>query len=184
MGSEGVYPDALVRFTPEFHPSCAITCNNSDTSVNSYQLTGGTRTGLYVKAVAVYTAIGFLTTEASLFIFCRPFHQYWAMPTNDPQCHTYQHYCIVQTCTNISSDLFILAIPIPMIACIKVDPWKRVLLVAIFGLGMFTVLASILNKYYTFTSLNTTTYSEFATLLHVRLHLPPCGCFHELTPVD
>lgn len=47
-----------------------------------------------------------------------------------------------------------------MIIRVQVNPWKRTLLLAIFSLGLFTVLASVLNKYYNFTLLNTTVYSE------------------------
>jgi hypothetical protein len=116
---------------------------------------------VYVKIVAIYSAVGLIVTEASLFIFCRPFSQYWAVPVSNHQCSNYHDYCIVQTCFNISSDLLILALPLPIIIRVQVNPWKRALLFAIFGLGIFTVLASVLNKYYNFTLLNTTVYSEF-----------------------
>ena len=132
----------------------------------SHQLSAGTRTAIYVKVIAVYSAIGLLTTEASLFIFCRPFSQYWAVPVSNRNCSNYHDYCIVQTCFNISSDLLILAIPIPMIIRVQVNPWKRALLLVIFSLGLFTVLASILNKYYNFALLNTTVYSGFLSVHH------------------
>lgn len=126
----------------------------------SYQLALGTRSTTYVKIVAVYSALGLIITESSLFIFCRPFSQYWAVPVSNKQCSTYHDYCIVQTVFNVSSDLLILMIPLPLIIRIQVSPGKRALLVLVFSLGLFTVLASILNKYYNFTLLNTTVYSK------------------------
>ncbi|KIW00495.1 uncharacterized protein PV09_08016 [Verruconis gallopava] len=127
-------------------------------------LTFGTRGNLYVKIVMVYAALGFVFTEASLFIFCHPFSQYWALPVSNQQCANYEHYCIVQMVFNVSSDLLMLAIPIPLIIRAQVSVPKRALLVGTFGLGLFTVTASILDKYFNFTMLNSTVYM----IWHIR----------------
>jgi hypothetical protein len=97
-------------------------------------------------------------TELSVFIICRPFTQYWALPPINPQCADYFYYCIVQMVFNISSDLTIFLIPIPFVTQVRVSPLKRVLLACIFSLGLFVILAATLAKYYNFTSANTTVY--------------------------
>jgi hypothetical protein len=62
---------------------------------------------------------------------------------------------------NITSDLCIIVIPVPFITQVRVTPLKRVLLGCIFSLGLFVILAATLNKYYNFTSANTTVYMSW-----------------------
>lgn len=38
----------------------------------------------WVNMLAVYVGIGFVATELSLFLICRPLSNYWAVPT--PNC--------------------------------------------------------------------------------------------------
>jgi len=59
---------------------------------------------------------------------------------------------------NVSSDILMLLIPIPFILQARVAPAKRAMLIGIFSLGAFVVLAAILNKAYNFTSPNATIY--------------------------
>lgn len=130
-----------------------------------YQMTKDTRNNLFVKIVMVYTVIGLIAIEVPyFFVLCRPFSQYWALPVDNPQCANYFHYCIIQMVFNVSSDFLMLLIPLPLIINAKVPPLKRTLLVAIFSLGLFVILAAILNKYYNFTMPHTTVYM----LWHVR----------------
>ncbi|KAJ9604334.1 hypothetical protein H2200_011168 [Cladophialophora chaetospira] len=125
-----------------------------------YQITlNSSRNNLYVKIVAVYIAVGLLAIEIPyFFILCRPFSQYWAMPVHNQQCANYWTYCIIQVVFNVSSDLLMLAVPIPFIVGARVPKAKKALLVAIFSLGIFVILAAILNKVFNFTHKNTTVY--------------------------
>ncbi|KAF2097798.1 hypothetical protein NA57DRAFT_13344, partial [Rhizodiscina lignyota] len=124
-----------------------------------YQLTLNSRHNLFVKLVIVYVVLGLVAIEIPyFFILCRPFSQYWAMPVRNPQCASYFYYCIIQMVFNVSSDVLMLFIPIPFIVKAKVPPPKRALLLGIFSLGVFVILASVLNKYYNFTLPNTTVY--------------------------
>src|ERR1700761_5711114 len=72
-----------------------------------------------IRYVACYVAVGFVATEIAFFTACRPFHGYWAVPPPDPQCTTLQHYAIVQAVFNISSDLLMLSVPLPMLVSLK-----------------------------------------------------------------
>jgi hypothetical protein len=99
-----------------------------------------------VLYLSIYVACGWLGTQIAFFTACRPFKGYWAMPPPNPQCTTLQNYAIIQGCFNISSDLLMLSIPLPMLVKLKL-PWKQKgVLIAIFSLGLFVVTAAILTK--------------------------------------
>ena len=117
---------------------------------------------IYVKIVMGYTIFGLLAIEIPyFFILCRPFAEYWALPVKSPQCASYFYYCIIQMVFNISSDLLMLAIPLPFVINAKVPPLKRAVLVAIFSLGIFIIMAATLNKYNNFVMPNTTVYMKW-----------------------
>jgi hypothetical protein len=106
-----------------------------------------------------YCIIGLLAIEIPYFIvLCRPFSQYWALPVKNPQCANYFYDCIIQMVFNVSSDALMLLLPLPFIINSKVPPVKRAMLVGIFSLGIFVILAAVLNKYYNFSMPNTTIY--------------------------
>jgi hypothetical protein len=67
-------------------------------------------------------------------------------------------YCIIQMVFNVSSDILMLFLPLPFIINSKVPPVKRAMLIGIFSLGIFVILAAVLNKFYNFTMPNTTVY--------------------------
>ncbi|KAL0631173.1 hypothetical protein Q9L58_009960 [Maublancomyces gigas] len=111
-----------------------------------------------VNGIAVYIVVGFVACELAWFLSCRPFAGYWALPVPQEQCATYQHYSIVQACFNITSDLMMLAVGLPLLMRAKVELKKKIILVGIFGCGVFVILAAILNKYYNFSNPYTTIY--------------------------
>jgi hypothetical protein len=107
-----------------------------------YRLTTGTSLNKAVRYVAIYVGIGWFATETAFFTACRPFSGYWAVPPPDPQCTTLQHYAIVQGCFNISSDVIMLAIPMPMIIKLKLPVKQRIVLCLVFSMGIFVVRTS------------------------------------------
>ncbi|KAJ5739077.1 hypothetical protein N7533_011861 [Penicillium manginii] len=114
---------------------------------------------IYVKILSVYVALGFAVIMITYYaVYCRPFSQYWAMPVSNAQCATYQHYSITQAVFNISSDAFMFAIPIPLIVKAKLPRRRKFLLLLVMSLGLFTIIAAILNKYFNFASPLTTVY--------------------------
>ncbi|KAL2870197.1 uncharacterized protein BJX67DRAFT_276962 [Aspergillus lucknowensis] len=138
-----------------------------------WRLTKNLPLHLYVKIIAVYVAVGFAVIMVTYYaVYCRPFSQYWAMPVDDMQCATYQHYSITQAVFNISSDAAMLAVPIPLLMKAQMKRTKKALLVCIMSLGVFTIIAAILNKVYNFASPLTTTYQiwyirEASTAIYV-----------------
>lgn len=124
-----------------------------------YRITRNLRSNLYVKILAGYVALGFVVIMVTYYaVYCRPFSQYWAMPVSNMQCATYQHYSITQAVFNISSDAFMFAIPIPLLLKAKISLRRKALLLCVMSLGLFTIIAAILNKYFNFASPYTTIY--------------------------
>ncbi|KAK3314594.1 hypothetical protein B0H66DRAFT_627231 [Apodospora peruviana] len=121
------------------------------------RMTSGLRQAMAVKAVAVYCAIGFVVIQVLyLCVWCWPIYNYWAVPVPDdhPQCKTYHHHMITVTIFNVSSDLAMLCIPLPMIARARLPLRRKLVLCGVFSLGVLVVLVAVLNRYFNFTMPN------------------------------
>ncbi|KAI0433203.1 hypothetical protein F5Y09DRAFT_352210 [Xylaria sp. FL1042] len=107
---------------------------------------------LFVKLIAGYVVFGFILMEILYFgVWCRPFNQYWAVPPESIQCSAATNHLITNAVLNISSDLFIIIIPLPVFLQINIATRKKVVLCGVFALGLFTIGAAIANKYFSFT---------------------------------
>ncbi|KAJ6437948.1 decarboxylase [Purpureocillium lavendulum] len=116
-----------------------------------HRLTLSLKGNLIVKIVAGYVAVSFVVMEILyLGVWCRPFSQYWAVPPDNPQCSAATNHLITNAFLNISSDLMIIMIPMPIFLQSRISLQKKVILCAVFALGGFTILSAILNKYYSF----------------------------------
>lgn len=104
-----------------------------------------------VKFIAVYVALGFLVMEILYFgVWCRPFHEYWAVPTDNKQCSAAIHHLITNAVFNISSDIMIILIPMPLLFKVRLPAKNKAILGGVFCIGTFTIIAAALNKYYSF----------------------------------
>lgn len=130
------------------------------------------RNGLSQKRLiyycAAYVAAGFVAVELCLFLSCIPLQNYWAVPTPNrtlywirsqkcgielltleiAQCSSYQHYEIVQACFSITADIFMLLVAIPLLIKIQLPLKQKLILVLLFGMGAFVIVAAILTKIY------------------------------------
>ncbi|KFX88258.1 hypothetical protein V495_05483 [Pseudogymnoascus sp. VKM F-4514 (FW-929)] len=102
----------------------------------------------WVKYVSFYTALSFVGSELALFLICRPIQQYWAVPAANPQCSNYQFFEIIQGSLSIPGDLAILAIGIPILVQVHLPIQQKAILLVIFGMGGFVIIAAILTKVY------------------------------------
>lgn len=93
----------------------------------------------WIQAAAAWVAMGWVAVQITFFTTCRPFAGYWAMPPPNEQCATLQTYAIVQSIFNISSDLLLIAIPIPVIMSLSLPPKQKIGLVVLFSMGTFVV---------------------------------------------
>ncbi|RJE24403.1 hypothetical protein PHISCL_03257 [Aspergillus sclerotialis] len=112
------------------------------------RITEGLSQKRLVHYLAIYVACGFVATELSLFLICRPITNYWAVPTPNPQCANYQYYEIIQGCIAITADVLMLLVAIPIIIRVRVPLKQKLILLLIFGLGIFVIIAALLTKIY------------------------------------
>ncbi|PVH90026.1 hypothetical protein DM02DRAFT_665657, partial [Periconia macrospinosa] len=113
-----------------------------------FRITAGLKQKKLVIACAVYTGLGFIGTELALFLSCRPLNQYWAVPTENYQCSSYQHYEIVNGAFSITSDIAIMLVAMPLLIAVRLPLRQKLILLGIFGLGIFVIIAGILTKVY------------------------------------
>ncbi|KAJ3556283.1 hypothetical protein NPX13_g10169 [Xylaria arbuscula] len=113
--------------------ACLLIMYSRLTGFNKIQALG-------VKLVACYVAFSFVLMEILyLGVWCRPFNQYWAVPPKSTQCSAATNHLITNAVLNISSDVFILLIPLPIFAQINIAMRKKIVLIGVFALGSFTV---------------------------------------------
>ena len=68
------------------------------------------------------------------------------------QCSAATNHLITNAVFNISSDLIILSIPMPLLFKVRLPKKNKTILFVIFCIGAFTIVAAVLNKYYSFTN--------------------------------
>ncbi|KAL1959666.1 hypothetical protein VTO42DRAFT_1701 [Malbranchea cinnamomea] len=112
------------------------------------RITNGLTQRRLVNYCAIYVGLGFVVSELCLFLICRPLSNYWAVPTSDYQCSSYQYYEIIQGVFAISADMIMLLIAIPLLMAVRLPPRQKWTLVFLFGLGIFVIVAAILTKVY------------------------------------
>jgi hypothetical protein len=130
---------------------CTIWLAKACLLVMYLRLTTVRRENIFIKILCGYVAFGFVFMEIFYFgVWCRPFYLYWAVPTPNIQCSAATDHLITNAVFNLSSDSVMLAIGLPMFLRLKL-PWrKKVPMIGIFSLGVFVILAAVLNKVYSF----------------------------------
>jgi hypothetical protein len=120
---------------------CSLIPESSKTStwLKSRSFRSNLKQHRLVKICAGYTFCGWLATVLVLFLNCHPLSGYWTLPPPQEECASYFRYEVTQAVFNISSDLAILGIILPMLFQMKM-PWKTKLpLVFIFSMGLVVV---------------------------------------------
>ncbi|KAF7561392.1 hypothetical protein G7046_g2756 [Stylonectria norvegica] len=145
------------------------------------RLTEGTSTRqhLGVRLVAAYCLLTYvLVVLLFCFYWCHPTYEYWGVPVKYSQCASYYNHMIFATACNISSDIMLLLIPIPIMIKIRLPLKRKVGLCCVFGLGIFNILAAVLNRYYNFSNPNSYVFlywyvAEVGVAMYVS-NLPLC----------
>ncbi|KAL3419887.1 hypothetical protein PVAG01_08386 [Phlyctema vagabunda] len=118
-----------------------------------YKLTFGLKQVIAVKALVAYVGLSWLVMEILYFgVWCKPFHNYWAVPTPNAQCSAAVHHLITNAVFNISSDIMMLMVPLPLLISSKLPRVNKIILCGLFSMGVFVILCAALNKYYSFAS--------------------------------
>lgn len=99
-----------------------------------------------VKLCAVYTFLGWLASELTLILNCHPVSGYWTLPPPQRECATYFRFEIVQCVFNISSDIAILLVILPMLLRTRM-PWRTKLpVLVVFAMGIVVVSGHLKRK--------------------------------------
>ncbi|KAK6532754.1 hypothetical protein TWF281_006931 [Arthrobotrys megalospora] len=112
-----------------------------------HSLTRNRKTNFINKLVAGVVAIGYFSIIFLLLAaWCHPLEAYWTpslMSEGHSGCYTFIPHHITVLAVNTVTDLLVLAVPIPMIWKVKVSHLRRFFIIAIFGIGIFTITACI-----------------------------------------
>jgi hypothetical protein len=146
------------------------------------RMMSGTTHKKWVKFVAAWVITGYIAVQIAFWTACIPLRGYWSVPAISPQCTTLEHYAIVQASFNISSDLLIIAIPIPMVVSLVLPLKQKISLGLLFSMGSFVVrshsqpkmrppianpitqiVAAILTKIYNLSDVYSSTYMLWYT---------------------
>ncbi|KAK5715852.1 hypothetical protein LTR17_016606 [Elasticomyces elasticus] len=114
-----------------------------------FRLTNARRENIAIKVLCGLVVFGFVFMEIFYFgVWCRPFSNYWAVPTPNIQCDAATNHLITNAVINLSSDIAMIVIGLPMFVRMSLPLRKKIPLIGIFSLGIFVILAAILNKVY------------------------------------
>ncbi|RSL42511.1 hypothetical protein CEP54_015456 [Fusarium duplospermum] len=95
----------------------------------------------------VLIAITYIAIMASIFLGCRPFHRFWQIypdPGNLCQPATSKLFIFLVLTLNIVTDIYLIAIPIPVLWRAKLPKFKKIVLIILFSGGVFVMVAGIL----------------------------------------
>ncbi|KIM99639.1 hypothetical protein OIDMADRAFT_84975, partial [Oidiodendron maius Zn] len=101
-----------------------------------------------INCVFTYVAIGFVACQVALFTTCRPFPGYWAVRAPNNQCWSYFDFEIVEGTFNVSADLAVLVVALPLLIKLSIPIQQKIILLGVFGMGTFVIVAALLTKIY------------------------------------
>ncbi|KAK4097327.1 hypothetical protein N658DRAFT_489302 [Parathielavia hyrcaniae] len=94
-----------------------------------------------------FLAASFIAITANLYLACRPFHKYWQIypdPGNICQPAISNQVVWMYLAFNVTTDLYLLSIPLPMLWQSGLRPMKKAGLMVVFGGGLLVVAFAIL----------------------------------------
>ncbi|KAI1082567.1 hypothetical protein F5B20DRAFT_578236 [Whalleya microplaca] len=102
--------------------------------------------------IRIYVGFGFvvasfITVLANLFLACRPFHGYWQInpdPGNVCQPAVSNQIIWMYLSMNVTTDLYLLSIPVPMLWQSRLKLWKKFGLIILFSGGLFVIVCALL----------------------------------------
>ncbi|KAJ4245286.1 hypothetical protein NW762_014156 [Fusarium torreyae] len=113
------------------------------------RLTLSLKQNFLVKLVSGYVVVGFVVMQILWFAaWCRPFNHYWQVPPDDLNCSAETNHMITNAVINISSDIMIIILPMPVFIQSQLPLKRKLILCGVFALGIFTILAATMSKFY------------------------------------
>ncbi|KAJ8195365.1 hypothetical protein LV164_002207 [Aspergillus fumigatus] len=91
----------------------------------------------------------FLVSVITIFSACRPFHKYWQInpdPGNACQAAVSDPIIWASFASNVSTDIYLILIPIPMLWKSRLKLIKKIAATVVFGAGLFVLVCAILKS--------------------------------------
>ncbi|RAL12189.1 UbiD family decarboxylase [Aspergillus homomorphus CBS 101889] len=147
-----------IEFASENCQLCTIYLLKACMLMVYFRLTTNLWQNRVVAICAIYTLCGWIITELVLFLNCRPLSGYWTLPPPHEECSTYFRYEVVQFVFNLSSDVAILCVMLPMFARAQMA-WKTKLpVIVVFSMGIVVIACAITSKFFTFKNIYDDSY--------------------------
>ncbi|GFF25103.1 hypothetical protein IFM46972_01284 [Aspergillus udagawae] len=105
------------------------------------------RNPIYIGFVLVIGT--FLVAVITIFAACRPFHKYWQInpdPGNACQAAISRPIVWASFASNVSTDIYLILIPIPMLWRSSLKLMKKIAATIVFGAGLFVLVCAILKS--------------------------------------
>ncbi|KAH6679973.1 hypothetical protein F5X68DRAFT_244936 [Plectosphaerella plurivora] len=100
-----------------------------------------------VKMGFVLLAVTFIALVTSLLLSCRPFHRFWQIhPNPGLTCQPIlsRVYLFMTLSLNLTTDLYLLLIPVPLLWKARMPTRKKLGLTVLFSGGLFVITAAVL----------------------------------------
>lgn len=123
---------------------------------NKLLITLSSQSGLQKYRTRIYTAIisiltTFIAIILTIYLSCRPFPHYWQInpgPGNSCQAAVSKPILWVSFVFNVSTDVYLLMIPIPMLWKSSLKTYKKVAATMVLSAGMLVVVCATLKSIY------------------------------------
>ncbi|PLN80620.1 hypothetical protein BDW42DRAFT_170475 [Aspergillus taichungensis] len=95
-----------------------------------------------------------LISIITIFAACRPFHKYWQInpdPGNACQAAVSKPVVWASFASNLSTDIYLILIPIPMLWISRLKLLKKVTIMIVFSVGLFVLVCAILKSVFVLT---------------------------------
>ncbi|PYH47821.1 uncharacterized protein BP01DRAFT_198501 [Aspergillus saccharolyticus JOP 1030-1] len=148
-----------IEFASENCQLCTIYLLKACMLMVYFRLTKNLWQNRVVIICGIYTLCGWIVSELVLFLDCKPYLTgHWTLPPPESECATYRIYEITQAIFNISSDVMILSVVLPMFMRAQMA-WKTKLpVIIVFSMGLVVLACAITSKYFTFKNIYDNSY--------------------------
>ncbi|UKZ75632.1 hypothetical protein TrVFT333_003320 [Trichoderma virens FT-333] len=93
-----------------------------------------------------FLAASYIVVALNLYLSCRPFHKLWQIypdPGNVCQPAISNQIIWVYWAFNVTTDLYIISIPLPMLWTTSLKPWRKIGLIFLFSGGFLSLFAPL-----------------------------------------
>ena len=119
--------------------------------------------------IASWVVLGIVNITGTILTFmnifqCQPTHAAWDITTRPTRCLPLLTEFICSAPVNVTTDLAILVLPIPMLTSIQLPRRQKIILILTFALGTFVTVVDVIRIYYLQLAIDQTTTSASADM--------------------